>query len=596
MPEKESDRISRIFDEALRQAPHTRAAYLARVCADDAQLRAVRSLLEHHQKAASDFMQAREIDPDATLSRPSGVAGSRGRQETADAVAQPPLVPDYELCRSIGRGGFGEVWLGRSKLSRKYCAIKIIHSHRGVELEGVRQYQQRVEDHPNLVSILHVGETEGFCYYVMPLADNATGSPPLIDQEVYQPLTLQTHLRRRDHLEIDEAVHIVDEVLTALEHLHEKGAIHGDVKPANIFRIRDRWCLGDVGLVTSTERSGPEGHTRGYTPPEGPGGRTGDLYALGVTLFELVTGASPQRLPDFRAGTLATPAIDLQNARLGTYILRATDTDPKARFRAACHMRSALAAMPHSSSYLPEATVPRGDLVTRHPRRWILAGSVAFAVVALTLGMLFPSIVWPFGPRGDAEEESDRETAQPSDGTTSHLVPPPPPSLAEVEIEDTWATRDFERPARPGAKDVLTIYVKADQQGSFYLFRVGPDGRTSIWPPNYRTGSNRCKPNRYENANSLLRIDRYALVDDQPGAYCLIAVLTSEQRNDICEQFEEGLIFKRGFAFDNERDWRDFRGGEKEKIRVKIREVIDASEDENSILGFGIFPYPRFSD
>ncbi len=616
-----AEEIQKLFEEARNLRPEEWDHFLDDRCGDEGALREeLESLLAHHQ-ASSDFMRAPDTDPDGTLPRPPGLSGSGGRPNTADPIGHPPVVPDYELFRSIGRGGFGEVWLSCSKLSRKYCAIKVIHRHRVVELEGIREYQQRVEDHPNFVPILHVGETEAFCYCVMPLADNATtGSPPVIDLEAYRPLTLQTYLRRRDHLEVDEAIHIVDEVLTALEHLHDKGAIHGDVKPANIFRMRERWCLGDVGLVTSTERAGPKGHTREYTPPEGPGGRLGDLYALGVTLFELVTGAPPQRLPDFRAGTLAIPAADLRSSPLGSYILRATDMDPERRFGAACYMRSALAAMPDSSAQRLKTTVTTAGTVRtkRNPGRWILTVSVTFAVVVLLSSLLLPSIVrrlWPdqggsttqaepteepparasVGASVDADQESDG-AADRGDATTSPLVPPPPPSPAQVTVVDSWPNAGFERPARPGSEDVLTIYVKADRQGSFYLFRLGPDGRIWVWPPNDNAGSETCKPHTYARPNEPQRIDSDPLTDDQPGAYCLVAVLTGEALDDICRQFDGRLILKEGFAFDNARDWRDDEEQEnaKEKIRPTIQDVLNASQKKNSILGFEIFPYPKF--
>ena len=100
--------------------------------------------------------------------------------------------------RLDGLDSFGEVWLAVEVLTRIYRAIKIISggkAARRVELEGVREYQQRSRGHPNLIQVLTVGEADGSLYYVMEAADNDLGSQIASPQD-YEPKTLASVLVR----------------------------------------------------------------------------------------------------------------------------------------------------------------------------------------------------------------------------------------------------------------------------------------------------------------------------------------------------------------------------------------------------------------
>ena len=106
-------------------------------------------------------------------------------------------IPNYRLIKRIGGGAFGQVWLAEEKATWLLRAVKIIPagSHMSVELEGVRNYQQRSRGHANLIQVLHVAETDGYLYYVMEAADSAVGSR-LASPQDYEPLTLAWVLQR----------------------------------------------------------------------------------------------------------------------------------------------------------------------------------------------------------------------------------------------------------------------------------------------------------------------------------------------------------------------------------------------------------------
>ena len=254
----------------------------------------------------------------------------------------PTEIPDYELLHLIGRGGFGQVWLCRNRHDGHFYAAKTIHKSNGIELEGVREYKKRAEANPYLVPIGHVGEAGEFYYYIMPLADDAKGSATLRSPEHYEPMTLERYLARQGRLAIDEVLAIARNLLLALEKLHEAGGIHRDVKPANILRTGGEWRLSDQGLMSDSEAQTSLCGTRAFWPPEADWDSTVDLYALGKTLFLLLTGAKLERFEEFRNGPLKIPPDGARGPRLREAILQACHDDRSQRFATAREMRRSI--------------------------------------------------------------------------------------------------------------------------------------------------------------------------------------------------------------------------------------------------------------
>jgi hypothetical protein len=133
--------------------------------------------------------------------------------------APPPIIPDHELLRCVGRGSYGEVWLARNILGT-FRAVKIVHrsrfdSDRPFEREfaGIQKFEPVSRTHPGLVAVLHVGRAEGTTpesrcfYYMMEVADDAvTGK--VIDPATYKPRTLAGELQRRVRLPLEECVEL----------------------------------------------------------------------------------------------------------------------------------------------------------------------------------------------------------------------------------------------------------------------------------------------------------------------------------------------------------------------------------------------------
>ncbi|MFH0980705.1 MAG: protein kinase [Planctomycetota bacterium] len=220
-----------------------------------------------------------------------------------------PKVAGYRLIEAIGRGTFGEVWLAEELLTGLRRAVKLLPKTPQAggpsplrELKGVREYQEKSKDHPCLLQIYHVGETPECYYYAMELADpTIPASPPdgAVEAEVaagvspaeeetglrgrrplqpapgpprqsgsldthrtdadagareYRPLTLAALIAREAPMPAARALDITAQVLRGLEHLHAQGLIHRDVKPSNVLVVGGQIKLGDMGLVTTSDR------------------------------------------------------------------------------------------------------------------------------------------------------------------------------------------------------------------------------------------------------------------------------------------------------------------------------------------------------
>ena len=259
----------------------------------------------------------------------------------------PPEVPGFDLVRPIGRGGFGEVWLAANHATGRLRAVKIIAAARsgtvdpaGREITSVIRLEANLRrQHPNLVNIHHVGECPGHIFFVMDLADDLTGTPGSADPS-YRPATLQSRLQTGP-LPPDECQRRAGELLAGLAALHDAGMVHRDVKPANCLFVGGELRLADFGLLTEADRQMSRVGTESYMPPDGRMDTRADVYAAGLTVYEMMTGLPATCFPSLgnQAEKFADDPI-LQ--RLNRLVLRACQTAPHARFKNAREMLSEL--------------------------------------------------------------------------------------------------------------------------------------------------------------------------------------------------------------------------------------------------------------
>ncbi|MFZ9936906.1 MAG: SUMF1/EgtB/PvdO family nonheme iron enzyme [Luteolibacter sp.] len=218
-----------------------------------------------------------------------------------------PTIPDHEVLRKIGGGAYGEVWLARG-VTGALRAVKVVwrqdfEDERGFEreFEGILKFEPISRDHPALVNILHVGRSAdgvSFYYYVMELGDDVSGGREINPVE-YEPRTLRAD---HPHAGIErwntaECLDVGLRLAEALDHLHQHGLAHRDVKPSNIIFVNGRAKLADIGLVAARGQRTFVG-TEGFVPPEGPGSAQADIYSLGKVLYEMATGKDRMNFPE----------------------------------------------------------------------------------------------------------------------------------------------------------------------------------------------------------------------------------------------------------------------------------------------------------
>ena len=341
-------RISAIFDEVVEAPAGTREELLIRLCADDAELRGEIDKLLAADKQATHFERSADSVRSDTAS-----AWVEAEENTPATQVGP-----WRLLRELGRGGMGVVWLAERAdgAFEQRAALKLIK--RGMDSDAVqmrflreRQILARLE-HPHIAHLLDGGiSADGRPYFAMEYVD---GKPlPEYCAAVHAPLATR--------------IDLFLQVCAAVQFAHGQLVVHRDIKPSNILVTASGGTkLLDFGIAKLLDESGSgltatvDGLHRPFTPayaaPEQfrgePVSTATDIYALGVVLYELLTGKRPLQLGDtagaeeiLRAQDTTDPAapshaVDAQSpvqARLlrgdlDTIVLKALQREPERRY------------------------------------------------------------------------------------------------------------------------------------------------------------------------------------------------------------------------------------------------------------------------
>ena len=202
----------------------------------------------------------------------------------------------FEILETIGRGGMGQVYRALDKSLQRYVAVKVIHSREDSSLDSQGRErlmheavaQARV-NHPNIVTIYYVGQESETTFLAMELIDGCDAS----------------RLIQRGDVRYEEICSIAIKITSALDMAAETGIIHSDIKPQNLLiQSNGDVKLSDFGMARISEGGDDQNQLLGGTPsylaPEllanGKPSIQSDMYALGVTLFELSFGELPVKL------------------------------------------------------------------------------------------------------------------------------------------------------------------------------------------------------------------------------------------------------------------------------------------------------------
>ena len=390
-------------------------------------------------------------------------------EPSVDHLVGRPVEDRYEILRPVARGGMATVYVALDRRLDREVAIKVMHASLAHDPDFVARFEREAKaaariSHPNVVAVTDTGVDGDLVFLVM---------------ELVRGRTLRALLRERGRLAPVQALEVLEPVLTALAAAQAAGLVHRDVKPENVLLGDDGSVkVADFGLARAVEASGLTTHaglllgTVAYLPPEqvttGHSDGRGDVYAAGIVLSEMLTGAVPYEAETpiavaYRHVHEDVPApsslVDGIPTEVDDLVLEATARDPEDRFAdaaafltAARRARRQLTLRPSRAGdttaipltehltepvAVPEAARRRGKperkARTRPRRRWpyVLVVVLLLSAVAAALGvwLALPQRVTvpPLGDRSLATVEQAL--------TAKHL----PYVLAPAQNSDTVA-------------------------------------------------------------------------------------------------------------------------------------------------------------
>ena len=404
--------VKALFEAALEENSARRSAFLRERCADESLCAEVERLLAEHEQAG-DFLSTPALD-DLPL---SAIAQSQKLSEGE------LLAGRFHIVRFIAGGGMGEVYEAEDQELRERVAIKIIRPEILAQQNAVARFKREVNlarkvTHPNVCRIFDLFRHK---------SDDGSGQQGtvFISMELLHGKTLGEHLKG-GRLDASEALPLVEQMASALSAAHAVGIVHRDFKPGNVVLVgapgRWRVVVTDFGLaLRSLTADEGTSHSTGqsflgtpaYMSPEQIEGRAAtpasDIYALGLVMYEMVTGSRPfhgdtpisaalKRLTETPA-----PPRKFEPSLSGAWesvILRCLERDPGQRFATVAeippalkgHISSSLGAVAPRQPSAPSSAGASDRLLLGHRQKslryWQLAltGLVLLVAMAVTLG------------------------------------------------------------------------------------------------------------------------------------------------------------------------------------------------------------------
>lgn len=197
----------------------------------------------------------------------------------------------YEIIEKVGTGGMADVYRAKDHRLNRYVAVKILKNEYSEDAKFVTKFRQEAQaiaclSHPNIVGVYDVGQEQDMHYIVMEFVDG---------------ITLKKYIEQKGKLSVREAVGIGLQIANGLEAAHANHIIHRDIKPQNILISKDGTAkVSDFGIAkaasSNTITANAMGSVHYISPEQARGGfsdEKSDIYSLGITMFEMLTGRVP---------------------------------------------------------------------------------------------------------------------------------------------------------------------------------------------------------------------------------------------------------------------------------------------------------------
>lgn len=277
----------------------------------------------------------------------------------------------YKILEVIGGGGMANVYLAHDMILDRDVAVKVLRLDFANDEEFIRRFRREAQsatslDHPNIVSIYDIGEEDDIYYIVM---------------EHVKGKTLKQYIQQYAPVEQYNAVEIMNQLTSAISHAHENGIIHRDIKPQNILvddygtvKVTDFGIAMALSSTTITQTNSLLGSVHYLSPEQARGSlatKKSDVYALGIVMFELLTG----RLPFSGESAVSIALKHLQSETpspkrwnptlpqsMENVVLKAMAKDPLHRFASVDEMQANLmTALDPSRVNEPKFIIPDDD-------------------------------------------------------------------------------------------------------------------------------------------------------------------------------------------------------------------------------------------
>jgi tetratricopeptide (TPR) repeat protein len=349
----------------------------------------------------------------------------------------------YQIIERLGRGGMADVFKGYQPGLDRYVAVKVLHPHLSEDPDFITRFKREAKSvaelrHPHIVQVFDF-DVQGENYYMV--MEYVEGGQTL--KQLLQELAAKDA-----RLPLERALDIASKLADALDYAHGLGMVHRDIKPANVLLpTTNRPVLSDFGIArllgeTGLTSSGQMIGTPAYMSPEQGMGQRGDarsdIYALGIVLYEMLTGRPPYDADTPYAVILKhindplVPPRVLNSAlppAIERIVLKCLAKNPDDRFASMADLRDTLRAAiddlkrgatldlaaPQTAAKLPAARPAAPPIWQSRPARWIAALAVLIVVggvIVVALRGQSPPVAEPTLPAADAPAEAPTSPAE----------------------------------------------------------------------------------------------------------------------------------------------------------------------------------------